>query len=119
MRVKCVVIAGPLWMGHGVMKYPDFAIGEEYDVFGIQTNEFGIWYNMLAPGGFLYLVPAALFSIIDGELPGSWRVRSIQGGLWISSQELADGSFLERLSDGDARAQVVLERIIRRDGTPS
>lgn len=87
-------------------------IGRSYSVFAMTVFLGVAWYYVLDDDGHDWptWIPASLFDLVDGTLPGSWLVGYFRFGVEnqypiLSFPEWAhDHGFYERLVDGEPEA---------------
>lgn len=100
----------------GEQEFP-VEIGTRYHAFGVRLIGAGVWVYIETEGGYLVATPLALFRIIDGSLPTSWRVSTDDAGdVLIAAEPLTEKYFIDDLASGVTAALTAFAGIKRSMG---
>jgi hypothetical protein len=97
----------------------DLAAGKIYQCLGVSVRGFSERYSELTffvtvdDFGRLVIVPAALFTIVDGTIPPDWvAMNGHFGGLSIAHPLLADAGFWDRATDYEPEAMAQVHALL-------
>jgi len=77
-----------------------FQIGDAYRVYGIEVYD-GETYYIIFDGHHLLSIPAAMFNIVDNNVPNTWKVQYNVDGLKLYPELFYSEYFFDRFSDYD------------------
>jgi hypothetical protein len=92
----------------------DVDAGSEYDVFGMYFHRGTLWVYVIDPFDRLRPAPLALFTIVDGAIPTTWKVSQERstGAVFLASPEASKLSFAARVDELEPTAVNSFNRML-------